>query len=92
MRTAARAALAAAGFRGRDADGARLLSERLPPAEEVRPVLGSLADTVEQLALLDLAWWEAARCRLNLQRSRPTIGNEEELHCRSLALRRSAAG
>jgi hypothetical protein len=92
IRTAARTALAAAGFRGREADGARLHLERLPSADEVRPVLDPLADAGEQLALLDLAWWEAARCWLNLQRSRPTIGNEEKLHYRGLALRRSAAG
>lgn len=76
MRTAARTALVAAGFRGREGDGARLHLERLPSADELRPVLGPLADAGEQLKLLDPAWWEAAFCRPNLQRSRPTIGIE----------------
>lgn len=58
MRTAARTALPAAGFRGREADGARLHLERLLSADEVRPVLDPLTDAGEQLALLDLAWWE----------------------------------
>ena len=91
MRTAARTALVAAGFRGREADGARLHLERLPSADELRPVLGGLADAGEQLKLLDPAWWG----RLAAGRTSSAAGLRSGLrepHYRGLALRRSAAG
>lgn len=90
VRTEARKSLAMAGFRGAEADAARLHLDRLPTEGEIRSILDLIVSAGEEMALVDFTYWEAARRRLHLEPKRSELGDEPELDYKGLKIRRSA--
>ncbi|WP_294312317.1 hypothetical protein [uncultured Sphingomonas sp.] len=91
VRTEARKSLALAGFRGADADVARLHLDRLPTAEEIRAILDPMVSAGEEMTFLDFTYWESARRRLHLEPKPAEFGGEPELNYDGLRIQRSAA-
>ena len=68
---------------------AKLHVTALPTAEETVAELEANRGPDTDLVLVDLALWEACRHRLHL--SPYAVGNDEEMDCRGLKIRRRVA-
>ncbi len=91
LETQAKKTLAENGLTAEEVAGAKLHITALPSAEEVQAMIDQATTINSELALVDLAGWEAIKARFHL--TPYLVGNSDmEMDLKGLKIRRRAAG